>query len=641
MENKQIKIKRKPGPKRQDEEIEDVVDNLYDASNVEFEDEIIKQDPIHLPSIEENNCVPEALAHKSPLELFQLMFTEELFQMITDTTNQYMNRNIKGGKGRQKIFTREEMENFIYIYIFSSVVNLPEMEMLWSDSRYYSTIIPKVMNYNKFKRINKFLHLSDSNEEPIGDTPIVSPNNKTHKFNDFLKYLNNKWTAYYRYSQYITIDECMSAFKGRICFRQTIKEKKKQTGIKFFAKSSASKGYVYRLIPYTGKNFEYDQTLGIGTSVLCDFAKPHMNKTPKVHMTFDNFYTSMYVINYLQQNNIDFTCTWNNKRKCFPPEIKNIDLKRREDLVVKHMIGTNVRFLMYRGKKQVNLASNVYSGNIKEYYNKNNKKHIKPEMIAVYNMTKSGVDQIDACTNTYSCQRKTYKWWKAVFWYLIDVTIHNATVIYFTNNKQNKSKALFFRTYLYEQWFSKYALPKRIREKKTIKEKSDKHKMIIMKNRKECVKCKEDINKKYKKRTTIKCDTCDVYLCKECFEDYHKGLKRENKTKKIKTVKVEEKKEIESDVKKEEPEGKNAQPKDENTSKPIIKEEENSSKPSTEETKMETDSNIPKEEESKKVEVAQIIKKESKMEVDDEIKAAPTPIVEKEDIKMDIVKEDK
>ena len=204
------------------------------------------------------------------------------------------------------------------------------------------------------------------------------------------------------------------------------------------------------------------------------------------------------------------------------------------------MKGTSVRFLMYRGKKQVNLASNVYSGNIKAYYNSNNKKHIKPEMIAVYNMTKSGVDQIDACTNTYSCQRKTYKWWKAVFWYLIDVTIHNATVIYFTNNtKHNKSKALFFRTFLYEQWFSRYAMPKVIKEKQNVKEKTERHKMMIMKNRKECVKCKEDENKKYKKKTKSKCEVCNVYLCKECFEEYHRGLKREIKAKRGRKCNVE------------------------------------------------------------------------------------------------------
>ena len=149
---------------KQKEEIEDIVDRLFDASKIEFEDEIITQEPIHLPSIEETNCVDESLANKSPLELFQLMFTDELFQMVTDTTNQYMNKNIIGGKGRQKLFTKEEMQNFIFIYIFSSVVRLPEMEMLWSDSRYYSTIIPKIMNYNRFKRINTYLHLADSED---------------------------------------------------------------------------------------------------------------------------------------------------------------------------------------------------------------------------------------------------------------------------------------------------------------------------------------------------------------------------------------------------------------------------------------------------------------------------------------------
>jgi hypothetical protein len=72
-------------------------------------------------------------------------------------------------------------------------------------------------------------------------------------------------------------------------------------------------------------------------------------------------------------------------------------------------------------------------------------------MVSMYNLTKSGVDQIDATTKIYSCQRKVYKWWKALFFYLIDICIFDSSKIYFHKTKTNaNSMMLFNRTKLYE-----------------------------------------------------------------------------------------------------------------------------------------------------------------------------------------------
>lgn len=46
-----------------------------------------------------------------------------------------------------------------------------------------------------------------------------------------------------------------------------MKQKKKKWGVKFFALCDSLSGYVYKLIPYTGKNFIYDKNKGIGPSV--------------------------------------------------------------------------------------------------------------------------------------------------------------------------------------------------------------------------------------------------------------------------------------------------------------------------------------------------------------------------------------
>ena len=484
--------------------------NLYDVPVFLYEK--ITKEITNLDPIIEENCVDNSLASLSPIEIFQLFFTEDLFEFLTNETNNY---SISKPHHKSRNITIDEMKNFIYIYIFSSVLNLPEMKMLWNKDEYYTTIIPKIMSSNRFFHINSNFHiqstsLSDGN---LKDSQI---NEKTQKFKQVLDYLNEKWVTYYQYAKYLTIDECMSEFKGRICFRQTLKDKKKQTGIKFFAKSSASKGYVYNLVPYTGKDFRFNQNIGIGASVLCDFAKPHIGTD--VHITFDNFYTTMYVINFLNRNNIKFTATLNNKRKCFPSEIKTKDLKGEEEMVLMRMDKTNIRFLIYKGRKQVNLVSNVYNGNMKKYKNKNGQEKIKPEMIAVYNLTKSGVDQVDAASSIYSCQRKTYKWWKAVFFYLLDVTIHNACVIYFSKNKQQNSKMLFFRKYLYEQWFKKYILPKSPFDENSI---HHLEKTIVIRD---CFLCSNKKNGGLQEvvfRTHFICNICKIYLCHDCFKAYH------------------------------------------------------------------------------------------------------------------------
>lgn len=106
-----------------------------------------------------------------------------------------------------------------------------------------------------------------------------------------------------------------------------MKDKKKKFGIKFFAEASSIKGYIFELVPYTGKTFEYDKKRGLGTSVLLGFAKKHINEN--IHITFDNFYSSMEVIKYCHENNIKFTCTWNQKRKCFPNLLRSVVIHQK------------------------------------------------------------------------------------------------------------------------------------------------------------------------------------------------------------------------------------------------------------------------------------------------------------------------
>jgi hypothetical protein len=51
---------------------------------------------------------------------------------------------------------------------------------------------------------------------------------------------------------------------------------------------------------------------------------------------------------------------------------------------------------------------------------------MKPAAVVSYNNSKAGVDRMDQMTSYYSFNRKTVKWWKKLFFYLINIGIVNS-----------------------------------------------------------------------------------------------------------------------------------------------------------------------------------------------------------------------
>ncbi|GFN81894.1 PiggyBac transposable element-derived protein 4 [Plakobranchus ocellatus] len=56
----------------------------------------------------------------------------------------------------------------------------------------------------------------------------------------------------------------------------------------------------------------------------------------------------------------------------------------------------------------------------------------KPDIVAFYNSTKSGVDGMDQKVHKYSCKRKSYRWPMAYFFNIVDVACLAAHVVFKT-----------------------------------------------------------------------------------------------------------------------------------------------------------------------------------------------------------------
>ena len=63
----------------------------------------------------------------------------------------YMQKKIKDTVSKE--IQPKEALSYIFILLFASIINLPQLEMLWSNNEYYSTIISKIMTLYRFRKI--------------------------------------------------------------------------------------------------------------------------------------------------------------------------------------------------------------------------------------------------------------------------------------------------------------------------------------------------------------------------------------------------------------------------------------------------------------------------------------------------------
>ena len=78
----------------------------------------------------------------------------------------------------------------------------------------------------------------------------------------------------------------------------------------------------------------------------------------------------------------------------------------------------------------------------------------KPVVIDLYNRSMGGVDRADQLREYYSISRSSYKWYRYIFSFLIDVSIFNAFVLcnyHRLSQGMGKLKQLKFRTGLAKQ----------------------------------------------------------------------------------------------------------------------------------------------------------------------------------------------
>jgi len=69
---------------------------------------------------------------------------------------------------------------------------------------------------------------------------------------------------------------------------------------------------------------------------------------------------------------------------------------------------------------------------------------MKPSAMLDYNKYKTGVDRSDQMLSYYSFERKTIKWWKKLFFRLVDLVVVNSHILHKKTSKKKMSLEIFY-----------------------------------------------------------------------------------------------------------------------------------------------------------------------------------------------------
>ncbi|KAL2098758.1 hypothetical protein ACEWY4_005238 [Coilia grayii] len=368
---------------------------------------------------------PELPSTVTEYDCFKLFISDELVGHVVEETNTFaeeLKQRSEAGKMERWVGTTvAEFFTFIATVLIMAVVRKKSLKEYWTTNCMYQTPFFKTLfSQDRFLLIMRALHFINNTTmnrlDPLAKIrPILS--SLTLKFREVFVPFKN-----------LCIDESLLLWKGRLAFRQYIPSKRHRFGIKFFILCDVLTGYVQDLVIYTGSTTDIVNIdgLGVSGSVVVNMLKPYLEKG---HALFtDNWYSSPTLFLYLMKHRTGACGTVRAKRKGMPEFRK----KMKKDEVEMKCAGPLLA-VKWHDKRDVHVLSTISSASMadsgKVDFNTGEHK-MKPSCVLDYNKNMGAVDRFDMRNSFVECTRKTMKWYKKIFFHLVDCAIHNAYIVH-------------------------------------------------------------------------------------------------------------------------------------------------------------------------------------------------------------------
>ena len=151
------------------------------------------------------------------------------------------------------------------------------------------------------------------------------------------------------------------------------------------------------------------------------------------------FFSSVTLLEHLEANGSYACATVRCNRKDLPQYAKE-KLFLGEKVVSQK--GSAV-FTKWHGKRDVSIISTNCSPLAADVVvSRQNQDVSKPAVVDKYNKHMGGVDLADQLRQYYSIGRSSYKWYRYIFWFLMDISISNSFLLFIaTVSSKGKAKS--------------------------------------------------------------------------------------------------------------------------------------------------------------------------------------------------------
>lgn len=461
---------------------------------------------------------------KSAYDVFRLFFTDHIINHIVIETNRYAEQvkaSITKPKSRVHKWTdtnADEIELFFALLLWMGLCRFPSITDYWSSDEVYKNELPKYMSRNRFQLILRMLHFSDNeNTTQTGDNP-----DRLRKIRPLLNLLTERFQYVMVPPEDVCIDETLVPFRGRVGFRQYIKNKRHKFGIKLY-KLCIKDGYTYSLSVYCGKSTD-STNLAASEKVVLDLMEPLLEKGRTLFV--DNYYTSVRLAKLLLSRKTYLVGTLRNRRKLNCKEVEKANLKKGE--VIARICNPGIVILKWRDKRDVLALSTKHLNEMIRMPHRNDPDRKKPRLIVDYNKSKAYIDLSDQQKAYNTPLRRGVKWYrKLAVEIILGTTLVNAFVTYIELTKDKISITKFKQNIL------KYILKKNTPEIATLPDpEMESHELEHSGKRLRCVVCYENVREEYGRmtaqnktpRSTWSCCVCKKSYCINCFFHVHKSV---------------------------------------------------------------------------------------------------------------------
>uniref|UniRef100_A0A8C6M6M7 PiggyBac transposable element-derived protein domain-containing protein n=1 Tax=Nothobranchius furzeri TaxID=105023 RepID=A0A8C6M6M7_NOTFU len=382
--------------------LEEDTGNLYYINDSEEgenwqnrEDEDTKPDPPRFKPARTPGPTFYTTTSLSPLSLFQLFSPASAIKTIIKNINAKAEEKKKAGlKFKWKELTVKDFNIFLSIIIFTGLVSVPHRSDYWrkkwpsgklSDLPFISSSIRK---HEGFKSISISTSLTAwwENTAQFDCLFKIKP-----LYTEILNACKSNFQPY----QNLSIDEWMVATKAQISTKQYIKNKPTKWSYKLFVLADSSVGYTWNFFfVYTGKT---NSTTGHGSSY-----SAVMNLLPfqLLGTGYQTIRKNRTGIHWIRRDNLLF--------------VKWMDTSEVTMCSIVHQV----------------FSDQTVRRKVKERSVWNYKSIPLPDCVVDYNKHKGGVNLSDALLSFYSVQYKTAKWYKTLFYHLVDIAVVNSYLLH-------------------------------------------------------------------------------------------------------------------------------------------------------------------------------------------------------------------